>query len=685
MEYSYPQTHQEDHTQYQQYQQYQQQQQQQQEQQAAAAYDPSRIQAYDHSYQSYYPYNHQQQQYEYDQHQYQQYYNPTQDYRNSYDTTTTTQHQFHQEPTSIHPPGVPIPPEPPHNADPGHTHLQNAYYAHGVVEDQRQQQMNSGSGGLIPAAVAALSQLTQLSANMDAAQRATQPPIGQTPYRGGGRRGNRPFRGGGRGHFGYHGSRPDGSAHPFRGRGRGQGGGRHFPQYGAASNNLNSASVPAEGVAALMQPPSALVPGQAPLPVPTQVSSTSFWRPPRMAWCELCRVDCNTPEILEQHKNGKRHKKYMQVYEELQKLNKVKTEQQNAQMPNTELKTEVGQPVKVEGFEEKQPLQENLTSEVVTDNNRNETDQKDTGANSEASAGPGNKSGDHFAARGRGFKRRIRGGRGGKYMRTNEGSRRPVEPPKPKQVIPFICELCNIKCESQVVFDSHLSGKKHLATLKRFHGHRALYGEVGLQALYPSNFNAASTSAAPTVQQGDNDPQALLAQLLMTYVLTQTQAQGSSPASAPASAVAPVGTHNQLELIQGLQAMCQDGSQNAVILELKRQLQCAAAGNPETNTGNGTSEFEAKEVSVPISRTSEFEAKEVSVPISRTSEFEAKEVSVPISTSVVASAENPVTSEQVSQTASDKECGAAPSDPIFQPKAENQMQEPESKKEERTE
>ncbi|BFG21659.1 hypothetical protein CerSpe_079330 [Prunus speciosa] len=660
MEYSYPQTHQEDHTQYQQYQQYQQQQ-QQQEAAAAAAYDPSRIQAYDHSYQSYYPYNHHQQQYEYDHHQYQQYYNPTQDYRNSYDTTTTTtQHQFHQEPTSIHPPGVPIPPEPPHNSDPGQTHLQNAYYAHGVVENQQQQQRNSGSGGLKPAALAALSQLTQLSANMDAAQRATQPPIGQTPYRGGGRRGNRPFRGGGRGHFGYHGPRPDGSAHPFRGRGRGQGGGRHFPQYGAASNNLNSASVPAEGVAALMQPPSALVPGQAPLPVPTQVSSTSFWRPPHMAWCELCRVDCNTPEILEQHKNGKRHKKYMQVYEELQKLNKVKTEQQNAQMPNIELKPELGQPVKVEGFEEKQLLQENLTSEVVTDNNRNETDQKDTGANSEASAGPGNKSGDHFAARGRGFKRRMRGGRGGKYVRTNDGSRRLVEPLKPKQVIPFICELCNIKCESQVVFDSHLSGKKHLATLKRFHGHRALYGEVGLQALYPSNFNAASTSAAPTstappVQQGDNDPQALLAQLLMTYVLTQTQAQGSSPARAPASAVGPVGTHNQLELIQGLQAMCQDGSQNAVILELKRQLQCAAAGNPETNTGNGTLEFEAKEVSIPIS------------------------------TSVVAPEENPVTSEQVSQTASDKECGAASSDPLFQPKAENQMQEPESKKEERTE
>lgn len=507
--------------------------------------------------------------------------------------------------------------------------------------------------------------------------------IGQTPFRGGGRRGNRPFRGGGRGHLGYYGPTPDGSAPPFRGRGRGQSGGRHFQLYGAASSNPNSASVPTEGVAASMQPPSALVPGQAPLPVPTQVSSASFWRPPRMAWCELCRVDCNTPEILEQHKNGKRHKKNLLVHGELQlqKLNKVRTEQQNAQMPNTELKPEVGHPEKVEGFEEKQPSQEKLTSEVVTDDNRNDTDQKDTVGNSEASAEPEVKSGDHFAARGRGLKRRMRGGRGGKFTRTNEGSRRPVEPPRPKQVIPFICELCNVKCESQVVFDSHLSGKKHLATLKRFEGHRALYGEQGLQALYPSNLTAASTSVAPHVQQGVidpqvflnqlqqgvSDPQVLLAQLLMSYVLSQTQAQGTASPSGPTSgeALAPgtsFGIQNQLNSqIQGILAMYQDASQNAVMVDTKSQPQSinvnstsSAAGNTDTNTKNGTSEIEPKEANVP-------------------------------NDTVVVPAENAGPSEQVSEKGSDKECEVVAALAPVQPEPENQMQELESNKEEPTE
>ena len=52
-----------------------------------------------------------------------------------------------------------------------------------------------------------------------------------------------------------------------------------------------------------MPPPSASVSGQAQLPVAAQVPGAPFWPPPRMAWCELCRVDCNTLEIQESHKN----------------------------------------------------------------------------------------------------------------------------------------------------------------------------------------------------------------------------------------------------------------------------------------------------------------------------------------------------------------------------------------------
>lgn len=86
-----------------------------------------------------------------------------------------------------------------------------------------------------------------------------------------------------------------------------------------------------------------------------------------------------------------------------------------------------------------------------------------------------------------GMKRKIRSGQGGKRMKMFEGQRQPTEPPKPKVVIPLICNLCNVKCDTQEVFDRHLSGKKHIAKLKRFEGHQAMYGPQGVQALYPPN------------------------------------------------------------------------------------------------------------------------------------------------------------------------------------------------------
>ena len=383
-----------------------------------------------------------------------------------------------------------------------------------------------------------------------------------------------------------------------------------------------------------MPPPSASVSGQAQLPVVAQVPGAPFWPPPRMAWCELCRVDCNTLEILEQHKNGKRHKKNLQVHEELQKLNKVITGQQNVQMPNSELKQETVQQEKVEEFENQTPS-ENLNSETVSDDNIKETEQqKEAVGNSEVLAiETEGKPQDHFAARGHGLKRKMRGGRGGKYMRTHEGSRRLVEPPKPKQVVPLVCELCNVKCDSQIVFNSHLTGKKHQGNLKRFHGHRALYGEVGLQALYPPNFNAPSeqgqtglqavyppnfnaplTSLTPQ-QQGVNDPQLLLAQLLMTYVLSQAQAPALvQEAGTLASAAVPPppasGSILETQYQQGFETpgsgdTSEVGIQNAGMTEGKSQPQpirteseVPTTLNANTKTENGNSES-VKEASLP--------------------------------------------------------------------------------------
>ncbi|KAL7203773.1 hypothetical protein ACSBR2_016933 [Camellia fascicularis] len=489
--------------------QYQQQQQQQQ------TYGPSQVQTYDQSAQAYYQFHH------YNQYlQQQQYPYYPQDYSNAY--------QSQREHTSIHPPGVPIAPESTHvlgsQQGLGQTHVQNQpipYYPQEVANQQPQQVLDSSnfavnSGGF--------------------------GPIGQTPYTGGGRRGGRPFRG-------------RGSGPTFRGRGRGRGRGGPFP---ARANNP-SAFVQGESSGT----------GQAPF----AANTTPVWPPPRMAWCELCRVDCNTLDILEQHKNGKRHRKNLQVYEELQKLNSLLVGQ-NEQTTVAEVKQVVPiQPEKVEGAEDKQPPQDNLASGAVTEN-KVETEQKKISEEAASTEG-----------RGLGFKRKMRGGRGGKWMRTHEGSRRPVEPPKPKQVVPLVCELCNVKCDSQVVFESHLTGKKHVANTKRFQGHQAMLGQAALQALYPAlqalypALQAlyppnpdASTSLGPQSYQVVHDSQGLFNQLApLLFPPGQASAPGVVPTSGSAQLSNSESRDHQDPKPEQLQVASKAGSEDAAMVEAKSQ------------------------------------------------------------------------------------------------------------------
>ncbi|KAL2548064.1 uncharacterized protein Fot_09594 [Forsythia ovata] len=63
----------------------------------------------------------------------------------------------------------------------------------------------------------------------------------------------------------------------------------------------------------------------------------------------------------------------------------------------------------------------------------------------------------------------------------------PRQPSKPKVIIPLICDLCNVKCDTRKVFDRHLSDKKHISKLKHYEGHQAMYGSQVLLAPYPPN------------------------------------------------------------------------------------------------------------------------------------------------------------------------------------------------------
>ncbi|XP_015164487.1 uncharacterized protein [Solanum tuberosum] len=316
--------------------------------------------------------------------------------------------------------------------------------------------------------------------------------IAPSPYKGKGKRGGRPYRGGAHGHLG---------------------GGQQQPSYTLPTYAENQPKVfqgasQIQGGLSQVKPSSSASGNSAPV------------RPPRMAWCELCRIECNTPEVLEQHKNGKKHKKNLKAYEERQKLNKQMDGAHGNQTTNSEVKPRVSYQSAVEGSGQL-PLG-NLPSETVTGDRQPlpqeklppqaviEEDVGITGKQKVEETDPV----DHIQGQGRGVKRNLRGGRGGKLMKTQNGSRKPAVAPKPQKMVPLICELCNVKCESVVVFQSHLAGRKHLSNVKDFQGQQAMVGQAALQALYPAlqalypalqalcqPSSGASTSVAPQGHQ----------------------------------------------------------------------------------------------------------------------------------------------------------------------------------------
>ncbi|CAL0324619.1 unnamed protein product [Lupinus luteus] len=358
-------------------------------------------------------------------------------------------------------------------------------------------------------------------------------PTGPSQYRG---RGGRAFRGGG------------------RGRGRRLNGGKHFPSHAPAAAGATSVIHPSSSVS-----------GQTPAPVPAAPSQP----PSRHVQCEICKVECNTLEILEQHKNGKRHKKNMKVHEELQRR-KGANGQQSVLIHSPQESEKKGFPAGYMGSEltaingqhnllipstqsnyAATKVQENMGSEFAADKELQNSEGQTSQAPAEELAG---KTTDNSAVRGRGLKRKTKGGRGGKSMRADDGSRRRAEPLKPQQAKSFICEVCNVKCESQVVYDSHLVGKKHLARVNRVHGRQPTV--AGFQALYPTtDINALANAINVQIQQGDSDPQVLLAQLLVTLI-SQTQQPATTPTSSSLAATqilaatSVAGSSNELQLSQ---------------------------------------------------------------------------------------------------------------------------------------
>lgn len=316
---------------------------------------------------------------------------------------------------------------------------------------------------------------------------------GRSQYRSGGRRGGGSFRGRGRGNIGNHPPRTGSSSREI-GRAQGTGRSSDLKQNGTASS-YSEPSAAAEKVKAkgdakpCAGEEEAKGDAQTKTPILPSGSVVNNQQRTRSARCELCKVDCNSLEILEQHKNGKRHKKHLQRSQLLENDKKPDAGRYKENIPVGDSNLEVASKPEIttEGKEKKDSLQENLPTIVVDDNSKIEIEQSNDKA--EKPRGSGNAQSDCLVSQPgnqiRGLKRKMKDGRGRKRVKTADTPRGSLKPQKPKSVVPFICDLCNVRCDTKEVFDRHLSGKKHISKLKRFETHQAMYGPVGLQALYP--------------------------------------------------------------------------------------------------------------------------------------------------------------------------------------------------------
>ncbi|RZC53434.1 hypothetical protein C5167_012269 [Papaver somniferum] len=449
----------------------------------------------------------------------------------------------------IHPPGV--------SYEAAAVASQNVYYHPHTQPLDNHPSTSSAYPGLNPAAAAAveaLSELTHFAGNMDAAERAMAAgvqdihwnpnnelggggggggggmynqmpmPLQHAPYpvhfgagrssynRGGVKRGARTFRGSSRANLGNRHSRPDGPVPYFHGRGRG--GRRRFPSQCDSLSAFPEASAQKSDEASTHVKTGA---DELPQATPASASSTaattttsvqatrSTKRPPGITWCEICRLDCTTPDNLHQHKKGKKHNKKLLRFEEVQNsrnhtsnptsshdLPRIQSEkittggqEATAQLENIHPNESVNQP----------DLKSLATETTTPDDHAMDSEQQnkvqELAEVPEVDKDEGTTEGqkvDQFDTRKRGPKRNLRDGRGGKRTRMAENKiSRVIKPPK--QVLPFSCDLCNVKCDTQAVLKFHLVGKKHLSKVRRFQGHQAVYGPVGLQALYPPNPN----------------------------------------------------------------------------------------------------------------------------------------------------------------------------------------------------
>ncbi|KAJ8632171.1 hypothetical protein MRB53_025507 [Persea americana] len=208
---------------------------------------------------------------------------------------------------------------------------------------------------------------------------------------------------------------------------------------------------------------------------------------------------------LRHHDNlpsGKRHKKTLQRYEEIQKHKKLESQSQ-AMATNQAENVRGGEEIKA--ATDNGPPKDSAPADVLagasTDVNKTEPDlQNQVAEQSEMAKVDTNEAPirkrqmdrfdnqRHPAKRGK----MTKFGRGGKRPRPSEPVRRSESP---KEQPTRYCALCNIMCDTQAVFECHLQGKKHQSRAQRFPVPQVGYVAMGYHA--PSTRNAQPADSKP--------------------------------------------------------------------------------------------------------------------------------------------------------------------------------------------
>ncbi|XP_020205879.1 uncharacterized protein LOC109791037 isoform X3 [Cajanus cajan] len=143
---------------------------------------------------------------------------------------------------------------------------------------------------------------------------------------------------------------------------------------------------------------------------PTIHAAAPLHQPQPMAYCKICDVKLSSYKVVEQHNNGKRHQSNLNLREELQGQRIS-----NGLIPNSQMNL-VDQPY--------------VSSEATIVKHKNHL-QKDVGVTSEVTVeGCKENPRDNTGTQGHSFKHKIGGAKTRKYIKTNDGLRRPVESSK---------------------------------------------------------------------------------------------------------------------------------------------------------------------------------------------------------------------------------------------------------------